>query len=100
MRRDLIEDARRRSILVTDLPDSGNLTAQRRPEELAARIDAVFAEMAAEHPEWGPIVEMKYYLGLPDDEAAHALGSGLAVFRRQWQDARWWLFRKTEAHPW
>ncbi|MDX1983780.1 MAG: ECF-type sigma factor [Bryobacteraceae bacterium] len=85
MRRDLIDDARCR-------PAPG--------VELAARIDCVFGEMAMEHPEWCPIVELKYYLGLSDDEVANTLGSGLATLQRQWQEARWWIFQKAEAGSW
>jgi DNA-directed RNA polymerase specialized sigma24 family protein len=42
------------------------------------------------------VVEVKYFLGLTDDEAAAVLGMPLRTLQRAWRDARQWLFQKME----
>ena len=62
--------------------------------ELAATIDSLLGDMAAEHPEWCSIVELKFFLGLTDEETAEVMGLSVRTMQRQWQDARHWLFEK------
>jgi DNA-directed RNA polymerase specialized sigma24 family protein len=54
-------------------------------------IDVLLDEMSLEEPDWVHIVEVKYFLGLTDQEAADALGIGTRTLQRRWSDARQWL---------
>ena len=51
-------------------------------------------ELAEVEPEWSSIVELKFFLGLTDEETAEVMGHSLRTIQRQWQDARRWLFEK------
>ena len=42
------------------------------------------------------VIEVKYFLGLTDEEAAEALGLKLRTLQRTWRDARQWLFEQME----
>ena len=48
-------------------------------------------------PEWYNLVELKYFLGLTDEEAADVLGIKLRTMQRMWRDARQWLFERIES---
>jgi RNA polymerase sigma factor (TIGR02999 family) len=96
MRRYLIDYARAR-------PDAGFVSIQglvgrtlheESKTELAAMVDALLGEMAEEHPEWCSIVELKFFLGLTDEETAEVMGLSVRTVQRMWQDARRWLFEK------
>ncbi len=41
-------------------------------------------------------MEVKYFLGLSDEEAAESLGMKTRTMQRMWRDARQWLFEQTE----
>jgi DNA-directed RNA polymerase specialized sigma24 family protein len=53
-------------------------------------------DLAQSKPEWSNLVEMKYFLGLTDEEAAEVLGMKLRTVQRMWRDARQWLFERAE----
>ena len=97
MRHHLIDRARRPhadkvsvEVLQNVLPaDSGKL-------DLAVTVDRLLNEMLAVKPEWCRVVEVKYFLGLTDDEAAAVLGMPVRTLQRAWRDARQWLFQKME----
>ncbi|HWF07383.1 MAG TPA: ECF-type sigma factor [Bryobacteraceae bacterium] len=65
--------------------------------DLAIMVDRLLDRLAEIKPEWCRLVEVKYFLGLTDDEAAEALGIKLRTMQRMWLDARQWLFSQTEA---
>ena len=65
--------------------------------DTAIMIDRLLEELAKTKPEWCEVVEVKYFLGLTDEEAAEALGMKLRTMQRMWSDAREWLFERT--HP-
>ncbi len=69
-----------------------------RPEhlELAVTIDTLLRELETSHAEWCVIVEMKFFAGFTDDEAAEALGMPLRSLQRKFGDARRWLFERME----
>jgi DNA-directed RNA polymerase specialized sigma24 family protein len=52
--------------------------------------------MAETEPQWCTIVELKYFLGLTDEEAAEAMNLKLRTMQRMWKDARHWLFERVE----
>jgi RNA polymerase sigma factor (TIGR02999 family) len=96
MRRYLIDHARAR-------PDAEFLTldglenflpAERAKIETAFTVDRLLDRMATVHPEWCTLVELKYFLGLTDDEAADTMGVKLRTMQRMWSDARDWLFEQ------
>ena len=46
------------------------------------------------------MVELKYFLGLTDEEAAEALHLPLRTAQRRWVEARKWLFEHLESQGW
>ena len=64
--------------------------------ELAVTIDRLLEELAKTKPEWCTLVEVKYFLGLTDEEAAETLGLKVRTMQRMWRDARQWLFEHME----
>ena len=98
MRRYLIDHARGRPSaefvalegLENVLPaDSGKI-------DLAITVDRLLDELAETKPEWSMLVEMKFFLGLTDEEAAEAMGVKLRTMQRTWSDARRWLYTRME----
>ena len=68
--------------------------------ELAIAIDRLLDELGRENPEQCAMVELKYFLGLTDDEAAEALHLPLRTAQRKWLEARKWLFERLEPQEW
>jgi RNA polymerase sigma factor (TIGR02999 family) len=99
MRRYLIDYARGRpDAEIVALEGMQNLLpAQSAKLHLALSVDRLLNEMAAVKPEWCTIVEVKYFLGLNDDEAAETLGLKVRTMQRMWHEARQWLFERLEA---
>jgi len=64
--------------------------------DTALTVDRLLTELGKEKPEWCMVVEMKYFLGLNDEEASDAMGIRLRTFQRMWSDARQWLFARME----
>src|SRR5580698_6642603 len=96
MRRYLIDHARAQpgaEIVALDgmrdfLPaDSGKI-------DLAIGVGKLLDKLAETKPEWCSLVELKYFLGLTDDEAAEVLGVKLRTMQRMWLEARQWLFEQ------
>lgn len=67
------------------------------PLELAISIDALLHQLEPAHPDWCSIVEMKFFAGFTDTEAAEALGIPLRTLQRKFGDARRWMFERMEA---
>jgi RNA polymerase sigma factor (TIGR02999 family) len=64
--------------------------------DLAITVDRLLDELAETKPEWSMLVEMKFFLGLTDEEAAEAMGVKLRTMQRTWSDARRWLYTRME----
>jgi RNA polymerase sigma factor (TIGR02999 family) len=64
--------------------------------DFALTIDRLLTDLAQSKPDWSNLVEMKYFLGLTDEEAAEILGMKLRTVQRMWRDARQWLFERAE----
>jgi RNA polymerase sigma factor (TIGR02999 family) len=62
--------------------------------ELVLLIDRLLDRMAQHNPEWCTLVELKYFMGMSDEETAEAMGIKLRSMQRMWRDARHWLFEK------
>ena len=99
MRRHLIDHARGRpDAEFVALEGMQNLLAADSAKvDLAITVDRLLEQLAATKPEWCTLVEVKYFLGLTDVEAAEALGMKLRTMQRMWLDARKWLFEQTES---
>ena len=98
MRRYLIDHARGRPdeefVALEGVKDF--LPAQTVKIDQAIAVDRLLEQLAETNPEWCKLVEVKYFLGLNDEEAADALGMKLRTMQRMWRDARQWLFEHTE----
>ena len=99
MRRLLIERARARHTTkrgggespppLEEPPDP----ASERASELVALDDAL-QDLAAVDPRKERVVELKYFGGLTNEEAAEALDVSVATVKRDWSEARLWLRRE------
>jgi RNA polymerase sigma factor (TIGR02999 family) len=98
MRRHLIDHARGRpSGEFVALEGFENiLPADGGKIDLAITVDRLLDELAETKPEWSTLVEMKFFLGLTDEEAAEAMGVKLRTMQRTWTDARRWLYTHME----
>jgi RNA polymerase sigma factor (TIGR02999 family) len=65
--------------------------------DLAVTVDRLLEQLADDKPEWCTLVEVKFFLGLTDEEAAETLGLKLRTMQRMWRDARQWLFEHLES---
>ncbi len=59
-------------------------------------VDSLMDELAVSEPELCVAVEMKYVLGLTDQEAAAALEIPKRTLQRRWLEGRRWLFERAE----
>lgn len=73
------------------------LPATSQKVEFALTVDRLLNQLAKVRPEWCELVELKFFLGLTDEEAADVLGIKLRTMQRMWRDARQWLFERTES---
>jgi RNA polymerase sigma factor (TIGR02999 family) len=64
--------------------------------ELGVVIHELLTEMETAHPDWCAVVDLKFFAGFTDEEAATALNLPLRTMQRQFADARRWLFQKLE----
>jgi RNA polymerase sigma factor (TIGR02999 family) len=70
------------------------LPGHRNDPDLAITIDRLLNELEKENPELCVAVEMKFFLGLTDSEAAEILDVSERTFQRRWLDARIWLLER------
>jgi RNA polymerase sigma factor (TIGR02999 family) len=97
MRRILIDNARHKGRLKrggadrrrVDL-DSQDLISRTTPDELLLLDDALVA-LAAEEPEAGELVKLRYFAGLSIEQAAELLGISRTAAYEHWAYARAWL---------
>jgi RNA polymerase sigma-70 factor, ECF subfamily len=96
MRRVIVDYARRRQAakrpagkLRTEL-DEALAAAKPRIEDLLI-VDEALTRLAACNPRQARLVEMMYFGGLTEEEAATALGISLRTAKRDWTAARAWL---------
>jgi len=99
MRRYLIDHARGRPRAeVVALDEIQNtLPAESIKLDLAVTMDRLLNQLAEINPEWCTLVELKYFLGLTDEEATEAMGLKLRTMQRMWRDVRQWLFERMES---
>jgi RNA polymerase sigma factor (TIGR02999 family) len=101
MRRFLIERARVRPdviFLAMDGVPEGVLGSH-NPSELVFAVDQLLNKLEEVSPLRRSVVELNFFLGLTDQEAAEALDLTLHTFQREWSRARRWLFERLTAKP-
>ncbi|HVO99774.1 MAG TPA: ECF-type sigma factor [Bryobacteraceae bacterium] len=98
MRRYLIDYARGRPdaemVALDDIRTF--LPADSAKIDLAITVDRLLDQLSETKPEWCSLVELKYFLGLTDEEAADVLGVKLRSMQRMWRDVRQWLFEQLD----
>ncbi len=100
MRRYLIDHARARPS-VQFLPMDGfpeRVLGRHDPLELAVTIDQLLGDLGKESPRRREVVELKFFLGMTDEEAADSLGLKLHTLQREWHRARLWLYQRLDGH--
>jgi len=101
MRRFLIERARvRPEIIFLPMDGASNeIPGARTPSELVIAIDELLSKLEEISPVQRSVVEVKFFLGLTDQEGAVALDLTLHTFQREWSRARRWLFDGLRGKP-
>jgi len=97
MRRILIERARaksrlRRGCRVERVPLEHVTVASDDPPETVLAINEALDRLTARDPFKAEVVKMRYFVGLSQDEIAHALDVSVPTIRRHWATARAWLY--------
>ena len=65
-----------------------------RPDEDVLAIDEALTALEAVDPRASRMVEMRFFAGLTEHEAADALGVSVATLKRDWAFARAWLYER------
>lgn len=102
MRHILVDAARRKSALrhggdrkrvdveVAEIAEAAS------DDELMAVHEAL-DKLAAQEPQRGELVKLRYFAGMTFEEASEALGISVATAKRHWAYARAWLFTEIQA---
>lgn len=101
MRQVLIDAARRRNsagrsagrerLHLTQIAES--LPIQTEPEALGLALD----ELQVLDPRQAQVVELRFFVGLTEDEIATVMGLSVRTVQREWRIARAWLLRELAA---
>jgi RNA polymerase sigma factor (TIGR02999 family) len=97
MRRHLIDHARARPGAHFVTIDGEDFPVAPDQVDVAIAVDQLLDKMTGFRPDWCTVVEVKFFLGLTDEEAAESLGLNIRTLQRMWRDARQWFFERTEA---
>lgn len=73
--------------LIVQLPHSIELLA----------LDEALNRLAADLPRAAQVVELRYFGGLTEEEAAEVLGISLSTIKRDWTFAQRWLFKELKS---
>jgi RNA polymerase sigma factor (TIGR02999 family) len=102
MRHYLIDHARAqpsvRFLPMEGLPE--HIVARYAPLELAVGMDLLLDELERRSHQQRAVVELKFFLGMTDEEAAEALTLTLHTLQREWYRARRWLFERLSTDTW
>jgi RNA polymerase sigma-70 factor (ECF subfamily) len=102
MRRYLIDRARARLgvqfLTLKGLPE--RVLGEHTRLEMAVAVDLLLDELEKESSQRRAVVELKFFLGLTDQEAADALELTLHTLQREWHRARVWLYLQLKENPW
>lgn len=73
------------------LDDAGELSApERRADELLL-LDKALGQLEKEHPRTARVVELRYYVGLSEEQTAEVMELSARSVRREWAFAKGWL---------
>jgi len=99
MRRILVEQARRKQSQKyggewqRQAPPLDDLIGPAAPQEVLA-VDEALEQLARDNPPVARLVELRYFAGLSQAEAAAALGVSTRTAQRYWIYAKSWLFEE------
>lgn len=65
------------------------------PEQLVG-LGLLMERLEQERPRWARIVDARYFAGMTEEETADMLGVSDRTVRRDWTDARAWLFERMD----
>lgn len=98
MRRILVENARRKHRVKhgggyerADV-EVAEIACQAPADDVLA-LDEALTKLAEEDPDKAKLVQLRFFAGLTNDEAADVLGISSATAKRHWRYARAWLHR-------
>ena len=57
-------------------------------------LDRALTDLAAIDPRQARIVEMRFFVGLTQEETADVLEVSVTTVKREWRSARLWLFQR------
>jgi RNA polymerase sigma factor (TIGR02999 family) len=99
MRRHIIDCVRRRrNVRFVSLEEVARVATHDSVDlEVRTCIRNLLDELAHIRPNWRMIVELKYYLGLTDREAAQRMGIKVRSMQRTWRAVRHWLYERVGA---
>ena len=78
--------------------DEATLPAPERDADLVA-LDEALNRLAEVDPREAKVVELRFFAGLTEEEAAHVLDVSDRTLRREWDHARAWLLRELRRGP-
>ena len=73
---------------------SDTLVSATAEDAMLPALDEALRRLEQIDPEQARIVELRYFVGLSNEETAATLGVSLATCKRRWALARAWLFRE------
>ena len=102
MRQILVERARARGAQkrwagLNRVTLSETLIGAQLEDAMLPALDEALDRLEAIDPEQARIVELRYFVGVSNEETADALGVSVATVKRRWALARAWLFRELSA---
>lgn len=97
MRRILVDHARRKRAVKRAAPEPTTEPVLEGFDVDVLAVDAALTKLAALDERQARVVELKYFGGLTNEEAALVMGVSLATLKRAWQTARAFLFRELAA---
>src|SRR6188474_1387326 len=99
MRQILVEHARARGAQkrwggMNRVTLSETLVGAAHEDAMLPALDEALSRLEQIDPEQARLVELRYFVGLTNEETADALGLSPATVKRRWALARAWLFRE------
>jgi RNA polymerase sigma factor (TIGR02999 family) len=85
---------RRLQISLTDVNES----VEARSEDLVA-LDEALSRLESLEPRASRVVELRYFAGLTEHEAAEAMGVSMSTLKRDWLFAKAWLLDQLTSKP-